>query len=292
METGQVSWEQIKYFFKGFAPHLPDYLHLGAQHDMAEMASWWLDVIHREASVSTSAGVPPSLPKKFQEWMNGGYLQNANNSTSLSQKALKTWHQFHLKDSGRQWEWTMQTEGLLVYQIQCLNCGKCFHNFEPFHCIPLEPSESLETSFRRYFETEKATDWSCDMCHKKIPAERLVRFWKAPETLVIQWKRFDGHQKIKTPLSFPLEFCLLENTELCRSASTTTPTCYDLVAVGNHYGSLYGGHYTATCRSRWMPDEWVEIDDDGISRMNPTQKWWENNPNAYMLFYVRRNAAN
>jgi ubiquitin C-terminal hydrolase len=284
-----IPWDTMKMCLKNFSPHLPSYLNLGEQHDMAEMASWWLDVLHRELG---RIGAPPAEggnATSILNWMRGNSTMPTPTPTPLTKKAVKAWMQFHLRDNALQWEWTQLSEGLTVSQTQCLTCQKCFHNFEPFHCLSLEPMESLEKSFQSYFSTEKLYDWTCDDCKTKTPAERLVRFWKAPEVLAIQIKRFDGLRKIHTATSFPLKFKFLEDTELCRLQPIRT---YDLMAVGNHYGSLHGGHYTATCRSFRSADDWIHIDDDQCTPVHTGEKWYENNAAAYMLYYVRRTAAN
>ena len=46
------------------------------------------------------------------------------------------------------------------------------------------------------------------------------------------------------------------------------PVLYDLYAVSNHYGSLNGGHYTATCKNS-IKGQWFYFDD---SRVTPAGK--------------------
>ena len=63
------------------------------------------------------------------------------------------------------------------------------------------------------------------------------------------------------------------------------PVYYDLYAVSNHYGSLNGGHYTATCKNS-IQNKWYYFDD---SRVTPVTSQSEIvSPAAYLLFYRRR----
>lgn len=41
------------------------------------------------------------------------------------------------------------------------------------------------------------------------------------------------------------------------------PIYYDLYAVSNHYGSLNGGHYTATCKNV-IDNKWYYFDDGSV----------------------------
>ena len=62
------------------------------------------------------------------------------------------------------------------------------------------------------------------------------------------------------------------------------PVLYDLYAVSNHYGSLNGGHYTATCKSA-LHGNWYYFDD---SRVNPASESQIVSPAGYLLWYRRR----
>ena len=62
------------------------------------------------------------------------------------------------------------------------------------------------------------------------------------------------------------------------------PVLYDLYAVSNHYGSLNGGHYTATCKNS-IKDQWFYFDD---SRVTPAGRDKIVSAAAYLLWYRRR----
>jgi len=56
---------------------------------------------------------------------------------------------------------------------------------------------------------------------------------------------------------------------------------YDLYAISNHMGSLYGGHYTAHCKNS-LDGRWYEFNDSSVHRTNETQLVCSS---AYLLFY-------
>ena len=63
------------------------------------------------------------------------------------------------------------------------------------------------------------------------------------------------------------------------------PPVYDLFAISQHYGSLGGGHYTATCE--YEGQGWYAFNDSGVSRaeaMDPA----DSARSAYVLFYRRQ----
>ena len=49
------------------------------------------------------------------------------------------------------------------------------------------------------------------------------------------------------------------------SNGASEPVLYDLIGVSNHYGSLNGGHYTASCKNP-LPQEWHYFNDSSVSR--------------------------
>jgi|JI10StandDraft_1071094.scaffolds.fasta_scaffold109524_7 ubiquitin C-terminal hydrolase len=59
---------------------------------------------------------------------------------------------------------------------------------------------------------------------------------------------------------------------------------YDLYAISNHMGSLYGGHYTAHCKNS-LDGRWYEFNDSSVGRTNESHLVCSS---AYVLFYRRR----
>ncbi len=67
---------------------------------------------------------------------------------------------------------------------------------------------------------------------------------------------------------------------------------YDLFGVVNHYGGLFGGHYTACTNVAVTlgesPGVWRAFDDDDVSVVPEGAVV---SKNAYILCYVRRGAG-
>ena len=67
------------------------------------------------------------------------------------------------------------------------------------------------------------------------------------------------------------------------TVSESKNTKYDLVAVSNHFGSLHGGHYTATTRN-WTDNRWTDRNDSQVSNLSADS---HDTRAAYILFYER-----
>ena len=67
-------------------------------------------------------------------------------------------------------------------------------------------------------------------------------------------------------------------------ADAPEPVFYDLIGVSNHFGSLNGGHYTASCKNA-NTGKWFNFNDSSV---NPCSKSQVVSSAAYLLFYRRR----
>ena len=63
------------------------------------------------------------------------------------------------------------------------------------------------------------------------------------------------------------------------------PRPYDLVSCVNHFGVVFGGHYTACGRSLQDPS-WLHFDDDNIALTTSICR-----PCAYVLVYRQQDAS-
>jgi Ubiquitin carboxyl-terminal hydrolase len=99
--------------------------------------------------------------------------------------------------------------------------------------------------------------WKCPMCKVHREGGQNMNLWRLPDLLTFHIKRFNmsarWHEKITTKVNFPLtgldmrDFCHPDSPVLNDDVSATT--VYDLIGVMNHYGSMTGGHYVATCKA-------------------------------------------
>lgn len=62
------------------------------------------------------------------------------------------------------------------------------------------------------------------------------------------------------------------------------PVYYDLIGVSNHFGSLNGGHYTASCKNIGTGD-WHYFNDSNVSSCSKSKIITDA---AYLLWYRKR----
>jgi ubiquitin C-terminal hydrolase len=153
--------------------------------------------------------------------------------------------------------------------------------------------------------------YSCAKCKASQPANKQLRIYHYPRVLVLALKRFASDsaglggiasrlfgsrygsaRKNSTAVQLEVErldlspYCNPRGLQQSAQRHQAWPV-YELVAVSNHSGSLYGGHYTASAR---LPgsSSWFGFDDTRVSK--------EAAPGgassaAYVLFYRLRELA-
>lgn len=76
--------------------------------------------------------------------------------------------------------------------------------------------------------------------------------------------KYVARKKIDEPVDFPQDgLDISQWVKMDYKAAGIAPI-YDLYAVSNHYGSLNGGHYTATCRNS-ETNGWYDFNDGSVS---------------------------
>jgi len=116
--------------------------------------------------------------------------------------------------------------------------------------------------------------------------------WRLPEILVVHLKRFcykngkSYREKIESFIHYPIEGLDLSKY---LKAETKENVIYDLYAVSLHFGSLGGGHYTASCKN-FKTGKWYKFDDSTVNQENDQQKLQQSA--AYLLFYEKRKTNN
>ena len=135
--------------------------------------------------------------------------------------------------------------------------------------------------------------YKCPKCHENIAANNKIELYQIPKILIIQLKRFENAQKIKTFIDFPIKN--LDISQFISQSSNyfenNTLIKYDLFAVSNHYGELEYGHYDANCLN-FTDGQWYNFNDKKVELIE------DNNPdiivtkNAYVLFYRQKKMEN
>ena len=163
-------------------------------------------------------------------------------------------------------------QGMFQSVVTCTECNGESITETPFLSISLQMkmgiTKSISELIEDFSEEEELSDAiQCDTCKQKRKSTKCINIVKAPPLLVIHLKRFQGFNKINTPVKLSKEITLLGKT-------------YRLNSLCNHSGGINGGHYTAACRKR--DGSWIMCNDDFVSEINSL-------PNEsslpYVLFY-------
>ena len=133
-------------------------------------------------------------------------------------------------------------------------------------------------------ELESGNEWLCKMCRNKVSAKKKLEFFYLPKILCLCLSRFkrigDDYKKNDKYIDFPINNL---NMNKYIKENNNLNYIYDIYAVCEHYGSRYGGHYTAICKN--YDGNWYSYDDSDCS---PAEEKEVCSKNAYVLFYRRR----
>ena len=134
--------------------------------------------------------------------------------------------------------------------------------------------------------------YKCPKCKENIAARNKIELYKIPKILLIQLKRFENGQKIKTFIDFPIKNLDISSFISNSSQHYSTPTIkYDLFAVSNHYGELEYGHYNATCLN-YTNKHWYNFNDKKVEIISDDNPDSIVTKDAYVLFYRQRKMEN
>lgn len=167
---------------------------------------------------------------------------------------------------------------------------------------------TLDDCLTSYEEDETLTgtdQWYCRDCKEHRDINKKLELYKVPKIMILQLKRFQSkksanngssgffnlayaqicqQEKVSELVNFPIEG--LDMRHYVKSLSNEKePVLYDLFGVTNHFGSLNGGHYTASCLNA-TSKKWFNFNDSSVSGISDPSDVV--NPAAYLLFYRKR----
>ncbi|KAF2847439.1 cysteine proteinase [Plenodomus tracheiphilus IPT5] len=216
-------------------------------------------------------------------------------------------------------------------RLTCQTCGITSTTYEAFWSISVEiPRDGqcdVRDCLRSYCAPERLAGdevWRCPRCKKDREAVKKITITRAPETLVIHFKRFsasrtESARKVRTPVHFPLqgldmgpfveppmtpaqEAYITQNArdgpaQLASVKADPTmngPYIYNAYAVIWHIGATLGsGHYTAFVKDK-SRGSWRSFNDDKITDFDPGNLPSNSrlqNEKAYIVFYEREQVA-
>jgi ubiquitin carboxyl-terminal hydrolase 8 len=216
-------------------------------------------------------------------------------------------------------------------KLTCATCGTTSTKYEAFWSISVEiPHDracDVRDCLRSYCSAEHLDtedSWRCPRCKAPREATKKITITRAPDTLVIHFKRFsasrgESARKIRTPVYFPLqgldigpfmepaitpeqESYVMGNardadaqlTGLRTDPAMNGPYMYNAYAVIWHVGNTLGsGHYIAFVKDK-AKGCWRAFNDERIHDFEPanlSEKDRLQNEKAYVVFYERERVA-
>ena len=141
---------------------------------------------------------------------------------------------------------------------------------------------TLADCFSKFVETEILEDVYCARCKCLRKVEKRLSFFRIPQVLVIQLKRFSWrNDKLLEEINAPDELKL--NKYIDPQSTLSTPPLYTLSGVIKHMGGVRGGHYTASSKHA-DSGEWYSFNDSQVNR----QPKHHCSSSDYIFFYVRK----
>lgn len=161
-------------------------------------------------------------------------------------------------------QWKDDEESNYRLRINTKDLDHSANYFELLNQINEKNTTTLEDCLKMFTDKEELSledCWHCPSCKKPQRASKQLTCWRLPKILIIQLKRFSYKQytrdKIDNFIEFPLynldlkNFCSESNRQNLEGKTT-----YDLYGVINHFGGIYGGHYTATAKTTFKNNEY------------------------------------
>ena len=162
-------------------------------------------------------------------------------------------------------------------------CEKNFLN-ENSSKITLDDCFNL---FRMEEYLEEGNEYFCKNCKNKVNAKKKLDFFYLPKILCVSISRFqkkgDNYSKNDKLVEFPITDLNMNQYIINKDDNNQQNYIYDAFAVSEHYGSRYGGHYTAICKN--FDNKWYSYDDSDCSQADEKDVCTRN---AYVIFYRRR----
>lgn len=190
-------------------------------------------------------------------------------------------------------------QGVYASVFACQHCGHTDIRNEMFSSVQLHLSQQTNTlvSCMREFGTpETISDYLCERCNVRGGISKKMVIGVTPNTLVLQFKRFEytqtGIRKIDSSIEYPVNVNLdndIPDVMLTSRENTVVSNDYSLVAVVHHQGSYLGGHYFMEMTDP-MSNKWIKCNDvlvtDTLIGIKPTSRLMSQT--VYMLVYRKK----
>ncbi|KAJ5221146.1 uncharacterized protein N7469_010033 [Penicillium citrinum] len=290
--------------FRNFCGRLNREWAIDRQQDAKEFFDFVVDCLHEDLNVNWQRN--PLRPLTFAEEMQRERMP-------VQKVSRIEWDRYsHREESFI----SSLFAGQHASRLRCTTCRQTSTTYEAFYSISVEipatGTADIYQCLRSYCKEEMLSGdevWKCPHCKCKRMATKQIFITRAPQILVVHFKRFSASKtqsarKIHTPIEFPLhglrmdEFLIPHTTSAPppdvggppAMGATDPPFTYDAFAVLRHLGSSMGsGHYISLVRDAERHC-WRRFDDERASDFNPRDLRTRDrlqNEQAYIVFYER-----
>ena len=296
--------------FRGFCSRLNQEWGIDRQQDAKEFFDFLIDVLHEDLNTNWSRSPLRSLTTE-EEAMRERLPKFSVSKTEWSRYLHR--EQSYL---------TNLFGGQHASRLRCMTCNFTSTTYEAFYSISVEIPRSGTGDIRdclRHYCAEERLDgdevWKCPRCKKEREATKQITITRAPQFLVVHFKRFsasltESARKVRTPVDFPLHGLDLEpymlpplsaeeadligrkygSDQLKPDPSMSPPQIYDAYAVMRHIGTtMTSGHYVALVKDQarqcWRQFNDARVDDFEPARLREGAKL--QNEQAYIVFFQR-----
>lgn len=289
--------------FRNFCGRLNREWAIDRQQDAKEFFDFVVDCLHEDLNINWQR--TPLRPLTFSEEMQRERMPVARVSKI-------EWDRYcHREESFI----SSLFAGQHASRLRCTTCKKTSTTYEAFYSIsveiPVEGTGDIYDCLRSYCKEEMLSGdevWKCPHCKCKRMATKQIIITRAPQILVVHFKRFSASKtqsarKIHTPIEFPLHGLRMDDFVISYPSAgpqdprapppmgaTVPPFTYDAFAVLRHLGSSMGsGHYISLVRDAERQC-WRKFDDERTTDFNPRDLRSRDrlqNEQAYIVFYER-----
>lgn len=290
--------------FRNFCGRLNREWAIDRQQDAKEFFDFLVDCLHEDLNINWQR--TPLRPLTFEEEMQRERMP-------VPKVSKIEWDRYsHREESFI----SSLFAGQHASRLRCTTCQRTSTTYEAFYSIsveiPTSGSADIYQCLQSYCKEEMLSGdevWKCPYCKKERVATKQIILTRAPQILVVHFKRFSASKtqsarKIHTPIDFPLHGLRMDrfmishgppaNGETANSGGalspTTGPFIYDAYAVLRHMGStLSGGHYISLVRDAYRGC-WRRFDDERVTDFDPRDLRHADrlqNEQAYIVFYER-----
>lgn len=291
--------------FRNFCGRLNREWAIDRQQDAKEFFDFVVDCLHEDLNVNWQR--TPLRPLTFSEEMQRERM-------TVPRVSKIEWDRYcHREESYI----SSLFAGQHASRLRCTTCRQTSTTYEAFYSISVEipptGTGDIYKCLRSYCQEEMLSGdevWHCPHCKCKRMATKQIIITRAPQILVVHFKRFTASKtqsarKIHTPIEFPLHGLRMDDfvisypptgdagSTLAGMGATVPPFTYDAFAVLRHIGSSMGsGHYISLVRDAERQC-WRKFDDERATDFSPRDLRARDrlqNEQAYIVFYEREPA--